>query len=521
MLKEIIQNQKIKAVIATVIVIFLFIVVYCAIQPKKENNSLISKTAESEEVIAVSGDWKQPNKTVESKTNNVTDYKVNIKEYIAYNEKNKPFKVKYAQISGSGNESLQSHINQTLKALVTEWVNKDCKWVEKFQIAVRCKSTKYLSLCYTIEWENSHGKDLVGTFTRFGVTVDIHTGKRVFLDDLFKGTADLKQELIKYDYGNEISPPIDPAEADEIIHESSISEKKYFEENYDADSDVYNFLQGKSSFYLKDNKLVITRDENEFDDVYIDFNGKSSPTDNPIQQANSNVKTSEKTGEENYSSNEKIYRIESVSYNEKKVNISFPSVVGLSDTAKQNKINEILKHEAHVVLNNFYGGVINNLSLKINYTITWTSKNLLSVQYEGHAFDKGAAYPLNLLYTVNIDIEKGSKLMLKDYINIDKDFVYKYRSYKVPDPDKNQMEAGAFKYILDTYSADDLLQYFNSADTSFKESAFTFSYFKEDSLGISIEVPHVAGDHLEVELKYKDIKDNIKTESGIWKDLIK
>lgn len=34
----------------------------------------------------------QPNKTVESKTNNVTDYKVNIKEYIAYNEKNKPFK---------------------------------------------------------------------------------------------------------------------------------------------------------------------------------------------------------------------------------------------------------------------------------------------------------------------------------------------------------------------------------------------------------------------------------------------
>lgn len=111
----------------------------------------------------------------------------------------------------------------------------------------------------------------MGTFTRFGVTVDIQTGRRVFLDDLFKGTADLKQKLVKYDYGNEISPPIDPAETDEIIHESSISEKKYFEENYDADSDVYNFLQGKSSFYLTDNKLVIIRDENEFDDVYIDL----------------------------------------------------------------------------------------------------------------------------------------------------------------------------------------------------------------------------------------------------------
>jgi hypothetical protein len=112
------------------------------------------------------------------------------------------------------------------------------------------------------------------------------------------------------------------------------------------------------------------------------------------------------------------------------------------------------------------------------------------------------------------------KLMLKDFIKIDKNFVNKYRSYKVADPDKNQMEAGAFKYILETYSTDDLLGYFNGTDTSFKESAFTFSYFKEDTLGISIEVPNAAGDHLEIELKYKDIKDNIKTENEIWKDLL-
>lgn len=284
-----------------------------------------------------------------------------------------------------------------------------------------------------------------------------------------------------------------------------------------ACSNDKNYISRKEVTDKKSNIQNIKDNESSI----VSSNGKSSPTDKPFQQANSNGKTLEKTGEENYSSNEKIYRIESVSYNEKEVNINFPSVVGLSDTAKQNKINEILKHEALAALNNFYGGVIDTLSLKINYTITWTSQNLLSVQYKGHVFDKGAAYPLNLLYTVNIDIKKGSKLMLKDYINIDKDFVNKYRSYKVPDPDQKQMEAGAFKYILNTYSADDLLRYFNSADTSFKESAFTFSYFKEDSLGISIEVPHVAGDYLEVELKYKDIKDNIKTESEIWENLIK
>ncbi len=76
-------------------------------------------------------------------------------------------------------------------------------------------------------------------------------------------------------YGNEISPPINSEEADKIIQHTSISEKEYFEDVYKTDPLVYNFMftyiRVKPSFYLTDNKLVITRDENEFDDVYIDF----------------------------------------------------------------------------------------------------------------------------------------------------------------------------------------------------------------------------------------------------------
>ena len=71
MLKEIIQNKKIRAVIVIVSVIFLFTVVYCAMKPKKENNNLISKetekvtvisgggkTEEDEEISAAYGEWK-------------------------------------------------------------------------------------------------------------------------------------------------------------------------------------------------------------------------------------------------------------------------------------------------------------------------------------------------------------------------------------------------------------------------------------------------------------------------------
>ena len=107
---------------------------------KQINEPVESKSGDvdkqiSEPVESKSGNVidKEINEPV-SKSNNVTDYEVNTKEYIAYGETDKPFKVKYAQISGLSNESLESHINQTLKSSMTEWINEDCEWMEKFQL---------------------------------------------------------------------------------------------------------------------------------------------------------------------------------------------------------------------------------------------------------------------------------------------------------------------------------------------------------------------------------------------------
>lgn len=211
---------------------------------------------------------------LESKLN-VADYNVVMKDYISYNEKNNPYTVKYAQISGIGNEKLENRINQTLKSAITEWLNKNCEWMEKSQITIKRKNSQYLSLCYMIEWKNSQCEDFMSTYTRIGVTVDIQTGDRVYLNDLIKDTDGLKQKLEKYDYGNEFSPPIDFEEADEIIHEASISESKYLEEISHNDPYAYDEIKdeigSKTSFYLTDNKLVITRNEYDLNDVYIDF----------------------------------------------------------------------------------------------------------------------------------------------------------------------------------------------------------------------------------------------------------
>lgn len=201
-------------------------------------------------------------------TNN---YEIYEKEHTAYNNEEKPFITKYAQISGLSNERLENKINQTLKESLTSWINENCEWMEKTQMVIKCKTPKYLSLYYVIEWNNSQKNG----FLRIGITVDLKSGERVYLNNLIKDTASLKQTLVNYNYGTEFSPPIDTEEADTIIHHTSISETKYLEEINKEDPYAYNYinsyLTAKSSFYLTDNQLVITRDKYEMDDVYLDF----------------------------------------------------------------------------------------------------------------------------------------------------------------------------------------------------------------------------------------------------------
>lgn len=215
------------------------------------------------------------NEIERSKSSSEIEYKIFEKEYIAYNKENKQFKVKYAQISGLENESLERQINQILKLSMTEWINNDCEWAEKFQVDVKYKTSKYLSLCYTIKWKNSQVEDSMSTCTRIGVTIDMRTGERVYLDNLVKDTESLKQKLVHYSYGNEFSPSLDSKEADKIIHYTSISEKKYLDEIYKTDPLVYNYMlsyiRKKPSFYLTDNKLVVTRNEYDLNDIFIDF----------------------------------------------------------------------------------------------------------------------------------------------------------------------------------------------------------------------------------------------------------
>lgn len=231
-----------------------------------------------------------------------------------------------------------------------------------------------------------------------------------------------------------------------------------------------------------------------------------------IQRFNKNEKNSD-------SSNKRAYEIIKASYNNEGIIINYPQIINLDNNNKQQKANQILKSDALKVLG-LYENIDNDVSLEIDFGIKWKSEKILSIQYFGLGYVKGGAYPNNLFYTTNININNGCRLQLKDLVKINENFIEKFMEgkYKASNPNLSLKLEAAFDYIMENFTVVDLIKFFNEADLLFENSSYIYSYLTKDFLGISIGVPHAIGDHAEFEIKYKDIADNIKLENEVWKD---
>ncbi len=192
------------------------------------------------------------------------------------------------------------------------------------------------------------------------------------------------------------------------------------------------------------------------------------------------------------------YEIEKASYAEKNVKINYPQLNKLGDTSKQKKINELIQTEALKVLDD-YKDNLSSLDLNMEFEIKYQGIDFLSIQYRGLAVVKEAAYPVRLLHTTNIDLAKGQRLALSDVVTVNNSFIEKFNTskYRTYSSDLNLESAGVLKDLLNSLDSKDLMD-------SFKQRTAEF-YFTKDSLGVSVEVAHAAGDHLEMEIVYKDL----------------
>ena len=91
--------------------------------------------------------------------------------------------------------------------------------------------------------------------------------------------------------------------------------------------------------------------------------------------------------------------------------------------------------------------------------------------------------------------------------------------YVALEPNNNELKAAVGEYIKNI-SNQDLIKYFKQADSRKIEEnpSSTYSYLTNDSIVISINVPHAIGDHVEYKIKSTDIQNNINI---AWKDVEK
>lgn len=192
------------------------------------------------------------------------------------------------------------------------------------------------------------------------------------------------------------------------------------------------------------------------------------------------------------------YNLTKTTYSDQNIKVSYPQINNLGDSAKQQKINALIKSAALEVLKD-YKDSLSSLNLSMDYEIKYQGADLLSLEYLGLANVKDAAYPVNVIKTTNIDLETAKQLVIGDVVSTNNSFAEKIKAgnYKTYSSDLDLKAAGVLKDVLDGFISQDLLEGFKLPTAKF--------YFTKDSLGVSLEVAHAVGDHMEMETDYKTL----------------
>lgn len=232
---------------------------------------------------------------------------------------------------------------------------------------------------------------------------------------------------------------------------------------------------------------------------------QSAPASSPAAQPSPAVSAAPPAGQEAFPLVEKTYRSGAIS-------IRYPQISGYSDRTLQDKLNQMIEDSA-----------LRDLPFKDNtpeeYTITDTvalnSPGVISVYFDGYVSMKDSAHPSQFFYSVTIDVKKLETVTLPQLVAVGPGFV-------------NLLSAGDFRsagYDMTDDTASAIKEYIGSMDSGFwagelssadAQGSDAFSFLTKDALGISVAVPHVLGDHIEILVKFGDLH-GFQTDNPVWK----
>ena len=193
------------------------------------------------------------------------------------------------------------------------------------------------------------------------------------------------------------------------------------------------------------------------------------------------------------------------SHKNSKVTIRFPELIGNN----LDKVNGIIKDYVIGFAANCYGADYSGLSLDVDYHLTFNDDDWLSISFNGFGNVKTAAYPNDILQTMNINLKNGSMLKLSDIYTVNKDFAHIFRKEYVEQITSrfdlaDDLAGQAVKTFLDQYDDQTLMGYLSDS----------CCYMTPNKLGISFDLPHAAGDHFETEIPYSALSQDLKMKTA-------
>ncbi len=194
---------------------------------------------------------------------------------------------------------------------------------------------------------------------------------------------------------------------------------------------------------------------------------------------------------------------ESRLYEKDEIKIRYPQFNRSADSAWEAKINELIRREAMKGAD-YFEGAEGKVHVEVDYKIALQTQEQLSLIFSGLGYVEDAAYPINLFYTLNLDLASGTRLRLTDLVRVDEAFA-KYFAEGGFEPVNTELEPHYRDYFSGVSVKEWVQRLLNADPEDIRDG--TFSYLTKDSLGISISLIHAMGDHGEFEARLEAIKD--------------
>lgn len=177
-----------------------------------------------------------------------------------------------------------------------------------------------------------------------------------------------------------------------------------------------------------------------------------------------------------------------------KIRIEYPVIAQMSDTAKQDQLNQHLMDNALSLLKAWDA---EKSTIEIKCQVPALSRKRITAVYTGYASNEDAPHPVNLFYTNTLDLTTGSDLGFSDFAD-----PYTMAGYVLSDDVQfDSTGGGSLADVLEERRLMDIDAYtkiFTDADFPFNAEETwptTFSYEKQGVIYFSIPINHAIGDY--------------------------